>query len=189
MSVDQATQAKVRAFLAKAKGAATGWETEVHNQAALAEKQVYLYVADYCTGWVWMVSIPRSKYQECSLHSAGSGADFINGARAACTSLVSSAADGKPIEPVNGMPWEDQLGLALAYYSGTTRVWQLADRLQSGGHFVTIYYRKPGAQFGLLRPFVFPEDQDLPIPYDTLLEALSEVMARDSAAHPEWFPR
>lgn len=77
----------------------------------------------------------------------------------------------------------------LAAYAGTTQAYRLANGLQGGGHFIVSYYRKPGQQHGMLRPFTLSADtrgRDV-LAVEQLLHAVRSVQSMDRERHPEWF--
>lgn len=181
-------QQQVAEFVSRAKCQANGWNPVIHDTAGLQGPQTYLYAVDFPTGWVWMATLDRAGYSHLSARAATESSRNIDGIRGVCAGLIAGAADKKELPSVGGLTWEAQLAAALASYSGTTQVWQLADKLKNGGHFVVINYRKENTQYGKLRPVIVPLEQDCPLRVPDLLEIIAQVISMDFVNHPDWIP-
>lgn len=102
--------------------------------------------------------------------------------------MLFGAASGNPPPPSDGGDWEQQLGLLLAFYAGTTRTWELANKMQGGGHFIVMDYRKSKDENeSNLRPFVLADTGNTVLSADALAGYIGQVMEIDQSRHPEWF--
>lgn len=175
---------KTKKVISKMVLAASGWNQErfVHS---LTGPVVWGYVYDFPTKWTWLCSIDRDGFVALSKESHGDPArtESVRGGLAFITALV---ADGSPPPPAEGLDWEQQLGAFLALYAGTTQTWELAGRFESGGHFVVLNYRKPGARGGKLRPFAMRPSASV-LTATELQQTIESVIAADRSKHPEWF--
>lgn len=114
---------------------------------------------------------------------------MVEAIRGKLGNVISRAADGVVPDPEDSTSWEQVLGAMLAAYAGTTQAYKLANCLQGGGHFIVSYYRGPGEQHGMLRPFTLSGDtcgRDV-LPIKKLLDAVRVVQKMDRERHPEWF--
>lgn len=164
--------------------AASGWNQDTFEHA-LTGPVVWGYVFDMPTKWTWLCSIDREGFAALSQesHADPGRAEAVRGGLAFLTARV---ADGSPPPPAEGLDWEQQLGAFLALYAGTTKTWELADRFESGGHFVVLNYRKPGDQGGSLRPFAMRPSASV-LNAAELQQTIKNVIASDRSKHPEWF--
>jgi len=82
---------------------------------------------------------------------------------------------------------ENQLGGILASYAGTTKDWEAYDRMQSGGHFIVMNYRKSDqVTSSLLRPFIVADCNNEAIDAADLMSRVEYILAMDRDKHPEW---
>lgn len=193
MSISQFVQQQMEAARSAQKAIWTakldvaGWDANIYAPETLG-KPVFLYVWDQPTKWVWSCAVPRAGFYEvASAWATGKRtAGEVEGVRNGLGSLISgSAGQVKPV-PVGEPNWEEQLALALSAYAGTTRIFEAAGRLEDGGHFVVMHYRKGGSSEGKLRPFVVPDSSGTILPADELLGRIDSVLAMDKERHPEW---
>ena len=180
---------KTRGHIQSAMLNANGWDIRHHDPKVTAEPQVFLYVADLPTNFIWMCSISREAFVEASTKASqmkGEAADKIRGA---LLFVLFGAASGEPVAQLDGYDWEMQLGILMATYAGTTRTWDLAGRMSGGGHFIVLNYRDTAEEKeSNLRPFALVKgNNNLPLSSDKLHEILVEVVKTDINNHPEWF--
>lgn len=165
---------------------ASGWNAQIHDAAITAARSVLMYVWDSATGWIWVCSTTKEHFADVSRRASCEHPAAVQAIRGKLGNLIYRAATG---DPDDGATWENELGSMLAAYSGTTQTWQLADGLRDGGHFIVLYYRKPGEVDGILRPFVLPVSatgRDV-LPVESLRGAIGSVEKMDRQRHPEWF--
>ena len=102
--------------------------------------------------------------------------------------VLFGAVSGNLPPPSSGGDWEQQLGLLLAFYAGTTRTLELANKMQGGGHFIVMNYRKSkDEKESNLRPFVLADAGNTVLSADALAGYIEQVMEIDQVRHPEWF--
>lgn len=177
------------AFVTSACVSAAGWSADIHDPRAAAAKSVLQYVWDSASGWIWVCSAPCEAFARASVAASretGAGVDAIRGSLG---HAIWRAATGQGAVSSPGVSWEIELASLLASYAGTTQVWQVTNRLQEGGHFIVLYYRKPSQPVGMLRPFALPASargRDV-LPVGELREVIRSVSSMDRARHPEWF--
>lgn len=179
---------QTKTILSSMQMGAAGWEQRMHDPAVASGPVVFVYAHDVVTGWTWMGASERESFVRAS-EKASADKELTVAARAGCGHIISLAADGKPPTPESGLDWEQQLGQVLSLYAGTTKVWQVADHLRSGGHFVVLHYRAPGSREGMLRPFALPAGDNDVLTADELHALIRQVVTMDRTNHPEWFPK
>ncbi len=168
---------------------AAGWSVEIHDAQAASSSSVLLYVWDSASGWTWLCSVPRKAFAAVSGKASRERPAMVEAIRGKLGNVISRAADGAAPDPEDSTSWEQVLGAMLAAYAGTTQAYRLANGLQGGGHFIVSYYRKPGQQHGMLRPFTLSAEtcsRDV-LPIKNLLDAVRVVQKMDRERHPEWF--
>lgn len=168
---------------------AAGWSVEIHDAQAASSPSVLLYVWDSASGRTWLCSVPRKAFAAVSGKASRERPAMVEAIRGKLGNVISRAGDGVAPDPEDSTSWEQVLGAMLAAYAGTTQAYKLANGLQGGGHFIVSYYRKPGQQHGMLRPFVRQGDtcgRDV-LPVERLLEVVHTVQRMDRERHPEWF--
>lgn len=168
---------------------AAGWSVEIHDAQAASSPSVLLYVWDSASGWTWLCSVPRKAFAAVSGKASRERPAMVEAIRGKLGNVISRAADGAAPDPEDSTSWEQVLGAMLAAYAGTTQAYRLANGLQGGGHFIVSYYRKPGQQHGMLRPFTLSAEtcsRDV-LPIKNLLDAVRVVQKMDRERHPEWF--
>lgn len=168
---------------------AAGWSVEIHDAQAASSPSVLLYVWDSASGWTWLCSVPRKAFAAVSGKASRERPAMVEAIRGKLGNVISRAADGVAPDPEDSTSWEHVLGAMLAAYAGTTQAYTLANGLQGGGHFIVSYYRKPGQQHGMLRPFTLSADtrgRDV-LAVEQLLDALHTVQRIDRVRHPGWF--
>lgn len=168
---------------------AAGWSVEIHDAQAASSPSVLLYVWDSASGWTWLCSVPRKAFAAVSGKASRERPAMVEAIRGKLGNVISRAADGAAPDPEDSTSWEQVLGAMLAAYAGTTQAYRLANGLQGGGHFIVSYYRKPGQQHGMLRPFTLSADtrgRDV-LAVEQLLDALHTVQRIDRVRHPGWF--
>lgn len=175
---------KTQKIISKMVLAAGGWNLDTFEHAVTGPI-VWGYVHDVPTKWTWLCSGDRDGFTALSQesHADPSRAESVRTALAVITAM---AADGSPPPSAEGLNWEQQLGVVLALYAGTTKTWELAGKFQSGGHFVVLNYRKPGSRSGNLRPFAMGPSASM-LGAAELQQTIEKVIATDRANHPEWF--
>ncbi|KWU23389.1 hypothetical protein [Burkholderia cenocepacia] len=175
---------KTRAFLKSAEMSAAGWDSRILDVEAGSGAQVFSYLYDYSTQYVWMCTTPVEVFNAAARFGK-STEEAATGAQTGLSAVLSNVADKKSPPRVEGFSWEEQLALLTAVYAGTTMAWDAADRFPKGGHFIVIHYRSTGAKQGALRPFVANHTQSV-LPAASLLAGVQQVIAVDAAKHPEW---
>lgn len=168
---------------------ANGWNAQIHDPAATAAPSVIMYVWDSASGWIWVCSTSKKRFAETSQRASRERPKVVEAIRGKLGNTIYRAATGLGADPEDDATWENVLGSMLAAYAGTTQTWKLADGLRDGGHFIVMYYRKPGENDGMLRPFVLPESatgRDV-LSVDRLRSVIRSVEQMDRARHPEWF--
>jgi hypothetical protein len=84
--------------------------------------------------------------------------------------------------------WQSMLGCAAVAYAGTTKTWELANKMRDGGHFVVIRYPNKQAGVATLRPFYIGSNGDnTALDASELKDILEQVRITDKRNHPEWF--
>lgn len=179
------------AFIASACADAGGWALKIHDAEKTASRSVLVYAWDSATKWLWSCSIPCEAFAKLSGSASQQGPTQIDEIRGALGMTIWHAATGTEPGPDFQDSLENALGSLAALYAGTTRVWEVAGRLQDGGHFIVIYYRNPARRVGNLRPFIMPASasvrgQDI-LPVNELLDLIDTVSRMDRKQHPEWF--
>lgn len=183
---------KTNSILKSATASAAGWDATVHNQSELSGKQVFLYVWDQPTDWLWMTSVSVMQFHKVTEQSSRDQKlkESIVGSLG---HLIALCAAGRFPEKHNGQTWEDQLGLMASIYAGTTRTYEHLDRLVDGGHFLVLNYHKPlginpKSDFTCsLRPAGAISGTNEPLTVEDTVAKIQQVLAIDQERHPEWF--
>ena len=181
--------AKSSALLTSSCASAAGWDSTVHDPATAAGPCVLSYVWDSATDWMWVCSVSVDMFDAQADQASRAKPEIVDGIRSALGELIYHAVCGKPRDLGLAPTWELALGQMLAAYAGTTQTWSFADGLREGGHFVTLFYRKPGEPVGMLRPVILPAGRctrDL-LAVEQLRQVIRRVRETDFARHPEWF--
>lgn len=180
---------KTKLFIDSMKLGAGGWKQGKVGDG-LPGPHVYLYLIDQPgpEHWVWMCSCARDGFVQTSTDASADTAQWQQ-YRNALSGMLHDLTRGVIPPPVQGHDWETQLAMVASAYAGTTKVWQLADALKGGGHFIVLNYRAKGASVGNLRPFCLPGDGDAnsALPVGDLMQMVIDVMIKDMNNHPEWF--
>lgn len=76
----------------------------------------------------------------------------------------------------------------MASYAGTAKVWEAYDRMQSGGHFIVMNYRKSEqVTSSLLRPFIVADSDNEALVAEDLMARVEYILVMDREKHPAWF--
>lgn len=182
---------KSSTFITSACADAGGWSLKIHDAGKAASKSVVVYVWDSATEWLWSCSIPCEAFSRVSNQASQQGATQADQIRGALGQAIWHAATGTEPGPDFPDSIESALACLAVSYAGTTKVWEVAGRLQGSGHFIVVYYRDPGQRHGNLRPFALPAStsvrgQDI-LPVAELLDMINSVSRMDRERHPEWF--
>lgn len=177
---------KTNAILASAVLEANGWNAQVLAQELLLGPQSFLYVWDQETNWLWMCSVQKDDFinlSKSSLNESDKDKTLIQRTTCQFIGMAASGAAQKDNED-----WQSMLGCAVVAYSGTTKTWELANRMRDGGHFVVIRYPSKQKGYATLRPFYVGSNGDnTALDADELKDILDEVQTADKQNHPEWF--
>jgi len=131
-----------------------------------------------------MVSAPREAFNKLALKASTESSRIVEDVRGALAHLIHECAATQKFTDVQ----ENQLGGILASYAGTTKVWEMYDRMQSGGHFIVMNYRKSEqVTSSLLRPFIVADSHCEALAADDLLARVAYILGMDQAKHPSWF--
>jgi hypothetical protein len=76
-----------------------------------------------------MVSAPREAFSKLAVKASTESSRIVEDDRGALAHLIHECAAAPKLTSEQ----ENQLGGILASYSGTTKVWEMYDRMQSGG--------------------------------------------------------
>jgi len=166
---------------------AAGWDIRQFHGEASSGPQVFVYTFDQPTGFVWMCSMPRVRFVEVTTEISKKP-KMYEAIRSGLLFVLFGAVSGNLPPPSSGGDWEQQLGLLLAFYAGTTRTLELANKMQGGGHFIVMNYRKSkDEKESNLRPFVLADTGNTVLSADALAGYIEQVMEIDQVRHPEWF--
>ena len=173
-------------ILKKAELEHLGWDTVILDPSIISEPQTYSIVWDQPTGFCFMFAAPTKVFTALSTKSLGEP-EVIEGVKSFVSYAIGHMAGNK-------IPSDAELvrnlSSMMAYYAGTTKVWQTANGMADGGSFVVINYRKPNNfRSSILRPFVIPADREnknRAVSYAELERAVSTVIQSDRQNHPEW---
>lgn len=172
------------AILRNASLNASGWAVNRQDETRSAGPQTFGYIWDQSTGWVWMVSAPREDFSKLALKASTEPSRIVEDVRGALAHLIHECAATRVLTSEQ----ENQLGGMLASYAGTTKVWEASDRMQSGGHFIVMNYRKSDqVTSSLLRPFIVADCNNEAIDAADLMSRVEYILAMDRDKHPEWF--
>jgi hypothetical protein len=131
-----------------------------------------------------MVSAPREAFSKLAIKASTESSRIVEDIRGALAHLIHECAATQKLTDVQ----ENQLGGILASYSGTTKVWEAYDRMQSGGHFIVMNYRKSeNVTSSLLRPFIVADSHGEALDAADLMSRVEYILAMDRDKHPEWF--
>ena len=176
-------------FITSAAANAAGWSAQVHDPRVAGVPSVLQYVWDSGTKWIWVCSTPCDVFGRLSEAASRESSAGLEAIRGCLGQSIWRAASGQTQAVASEVSWEIELGSLLASYAGTTKVWQLTNRLQEGGHFIVLYYRQSSQSNGILRPFALPVEargRDL-LPVAELREVIESISSMDRVRHPEWF--
>lgn len=172
------------AILRTASLNASGWAVNQQDETRSADPQTFGYIWDQATNWVWMVSAPRDAFNKLAVKASTESSRIVEDVRGALAHLIHDCA----ANPKLTSEQENQLGGILASYAGTTKVWEAYDRMQSGGHFIVMNYRKSEqVTSSLLRPFIVADSNCEALAADDLLARVAYILGMDQAKHPSWF--
>lgn len=172
------------AILRTASLNASGWAVNRQDETRSAGPQTFGYVWDQATNWVWMVSAPRDAFNKLAIKAPTESSRIVEDVRGALAHLIHECAS----TPKLTSEQENQLGGMLASYAGTTKVWEMYDRMQSGGHFIVMNYRKSEmVTSSLLRPFIVADSHGEALAADDLKARVEYILVMDRDKHPEWF--
>lgn len=177
---------KTKKLIAESLVRSAGWTPSVRDVAISSAPQIFLYVWDMPSDWVWMCTASLEEFRKLS-RAAQDGAVEAETVRGLLGSVIGAAADGRPPQEQCDMDWEEQLGLALSLYAGGTTTYKAANGFPEGGHFIVLNYRSAGARTSKLRPFAAPGRAQVPLSPEVLLAHKAQVLALDRGRHPEWF--
>lgn len=179
--------AQTKGHITSAVMGAAGWDMHRYDAVAASGPQVFLYVFDKPTGFIWMASVSREEFSKASTQASKDN-DLVQPSRDSLVHVLFHAASCKPPAPIDGCDWEHQLGMLLAIYAGTTRTWEQADRFRAGGHFIVLNYRNSGTdENSKLRPFAVANTNNTALSAEDLQGYIKQVMGMDMGRHPEWF--
>lgn len=198
--IDAAIRTKM--FIRAAVAGAAGWDIEQPDPECAGSELVYLYVYDVATKKTVAAGIDRESFIEQSsaiAHKLLTGESFIEKpstniaethtqVQSICGSVLVDFMDRdwSTASAAERLQAERQLLAAVTAYSGTTQTWHLANGLKDGGHFIVLFYRKPGAKVGLLRPVCQQSSTTSILPVTRLNQLLDRVQQHDKANNPSW---
>ncbi len=172
------------AILRTASLNASGWSVNRQDETRSSGPQTYGYIWDQATGWTWMVSAPREAFNKLALKASTESSRIVEDIRSALAHLIHECAATRQLSDVQ----ENQLGGILASYAGTTKVWEVYDHMESGGHFIVMNYRNPDqVNSSLLRPFIVANSHNEALVADDLMARVEYILAIDREKHPDWF--
>ncbi len=177
---------KTNAILTTAVLEANGWNANVLSKDLLVGPQSFVYLWDQESNWLWMCSVQKSDFINLSKSTYKENEKRKNKIQSETCQLIGMAANGTAQK--NHPDWESLLGCAAVAYAGTTRTWELANKMQDGGHFVVIRYPNKKAGYATLRPFYIGSDgENAALDVSELKDLLEQVNETDKNNHPEWF--
>jgi len=177
---------KTNAILTTAVLHANGWNANVLSKDLLVGPQSFVYVWDQESNWLWMCSVQKSDFMNLSESTSNEGKNYKSRIQSETCQLIGVAANGKAQK--DHADWEMLLGCAAVAYAGTTRTWELANKMRDGGHFVVIRYPNKQAGVATLRPFYIGSNGDnAALDASELKDILEQVRDTDKQNHPEWF--
>lgn len=174
---------KTHAILKSSEMTASGWDSNIVDPLITAGPQSFCYVWDQATQWVWMCSASREGFNEITNKSSKMLDHKIQEIRGSLGYVIGQCAD----KTINDKDWETNLGIFLAAYAGTTKVWKAADKMKEGGNFIVLNYRELGASESMLRPFIIPDVGNAALNKEDLMDRIHTVFEMDQSGHPEWF--
>jgi hypothetical protein len=178
---------KTNNILSTMVAGASGWKAKIGSSDVNAGLMSHLYVFDLPTKWVWMCAVARDAFISMSAVGKAQGEADRNAVRNGLATIIATVSEGKAAPVIADVEWEHQLGGLLATYAGSTKVFDAADGLRDGGHFVVLNYRKTDQTDGLLRPVAMPDSSNQILPVEQLNSSIDQVLAIDRQRHPEWF--
>lgn len=187
MSLDKKTYDTVQQHMATLYKA--GWDATLRDaKAAAMDHQVYVYLWDRPSEFLWLAAIPRSLFVTVALKGSSLSeqeqATIRNGLAVSLNKLVESG---------NSLSLDDdeELGLLCAMYAGSTKAYALAEDFPDGGHFLILHYRSDAfSSDGRLRPAAIQHKGELPctpLPPESINEMVHSICQKDWRRHPEWF--
>lgn len=176
---------KTNAILKSAVLGGYGWEANIVNPEVLTSMLAYGYVFDHATNWLWMFSSAREAFQVVPDLIKANSTINNDAIYDSFGSLIKQASNGE-LQINEPEQWVSMLSNALLAYSGTTKTWELANKLIDGGHFVVLRYPRKNGD-GYLRPFYLSATGSEPLSLDKLTECISHITTVDRENHPEWF--
>ena len=177
---------KTNAILAASVLEANGWNAEVLAKELLVGPQSFVYVWDQESNWLWMCSVKKDDFINLSKSASNESNKRKTDIQSSTCQLIGMAAAGEAKKELED--WQSMLGTAAVAYSGTTKTWELANRMRDCGHFVIIRYPNKQASTATLRPFYIGSNgTNTALDADELKNILDEVRDTDRKNHPEWF--
>lgn len=166
---------------------AAGWQAHIVDPETAAGPQNFLYMFDLPTKFAWMASMSRKLFLQVS-NNAGSNQCKLQDVRDGLQAVIVEMSTGKTLPPIEALSGDQQAGLALAAYAGTTNTWEQADRMANGGHFIVLNYRRSiNETNGLLRPVHLADTGNSILPARDFFSIIGRVIETDQVNHPEWF--
>jgi hypothetical protein len=162
----------------------TGWHRVFHDAESAADKQMYIYVYDTKSEWVWMAGISRKDFFDAAFKGAGLLVDRLHDLYMTLESYVSYLSETTIKQP----EIESNLGLAVSLYAGTTGGFKFMNGLNGKEHFCMILYRGQEPSKNLrFRHITFAETTSKPVLIDNFKRSLEQTIMLDKIQHPEWF--
>lgn len=174
---------KTQSIIRTAELSAGGWSAKVLDPSIISSPQSFGYIWDKESNFLWMFSAEREPFAKVSAEVSLEPKEIKQAYQDGLSELIRVAAAGSN----EYGDWVKLIGPALVGYTGTTRTWELADRMRNGGNFIVCRYKNKMAGVSTLRPLFVGSDANTPMEAMAILELLDEVYETDKANHPEWF--
>lgn len=174
---------KTNAIIKTAEMRADGWNTKIFDEKLMTSPQSFGYVWDQETNFLWMLSAERDKFAEESLSISTMSAEIKTAYQDGLSELIRVASEGSK----EYGDWEVMLSHALVGYTGTTRTWDMANRMRNGGNFIVCRYSNKKNGMASIRPLYIASENNAPLNPKAILDLLADVSKIDKRNHPEWF--
>lgn len=174
---------KTQSIIKTTELAAGGWDAKVIDPALISSPQAFGYVWDRESKFIFMFATERALFAKVSAEISNETAINKQAYTDALCELIKVASEGSNIYA----NWLDLIGPSFVAYAGTTRTWDLANRMRDGGNFIVCRYKNKMAGVATLRPLFVGSESNQPIEAGELAGLLESVYKTDKENHPEWF--
>lgn len=174
---------KTQSIIRTAELSAGGWSSKILDPSIISSPQSFGYIWDKESNFIWMFSVERDQFVKVSTDVSLESKEIQAAYQDGLNELIRVAGRGSS----EYGDWEKLIGPAFVGYTGTTRTWELVNRMRDGGNFIVCRYKNKIDGVSTIRPLYIGSENNTPLNAKAVVELLEDIYEMDRENHPEWF--